>query len=284
MKALKSAWSAVLFVSFCGASLALPVEEPDEAGYATTTLDQRVARLEKKASAQSLTEVLREVDRLKEELRRLRGELEEFRNAIERDRQADQEQRTMLLERVANVEGRNGLAAPVTGKEGVPPEAPVSSGESPAPEGISAVDRALSGPKAAASPKEDPQLRQKAYEQAFELLKQAHYTDAVAEFQAFVAKYPAGDHSDNAQYWLGEALYMNRSFVAAREAFKKLVTDFPQSSKVADAKLKLAFIEYENQQYPKAREWLGEVIKNYPETTAAKMAEKRLERMRQENR
>ena len=255
----------------------------DEAGYAASTLDARVARLEKKVSAQPMTEVLREVDHLKDEVKKLRGQVEESRNQFERQVREDQEQRDLLMQRIAVLEGRG----PVTA--GSNPAAPEALNASPtqgnvtATESPSPIDQALSMQKPPASPVADPAVRKKDYEHAFETLKAAKYTEAISEFQAFVAKYPEGEFSDSAHYWLGEALYMNRAFVPAREAFKKMVADFPQSAKVPDAKLKLAFIEYENQQYPKAREILDDVVRTYPETAAAKMAEKRLERMRQEN-
>ncbi len=264
-----------------------PQDVQDEAGYATSTLDARVARLEKKAANQPLTEVVREMDRLKEELKKLRGQVEEMHNDLERQ----SSQTASLLQRNAELEARvqgGAPGVPVTptaatispeGTSGAP--AVTSSSDSPKPAGNIESALAVAKPQAAAP---DPFARQKEYEHAFETLKAAKYTEAISEFQAFVAKYPTGDYSDSAHYWLGEALYVNRAFVPAREAFRKMIADFPQSAKIPDAKLKLAYIEYENQQYPRAKELLSEIVKGYPNSATAKMAEKRLERMRQENR
>ena len=259
-----------------------PADLQDEAGYAASTLDARVARLEKKSANQPLTEVMREMDRLKEDVKKLRGQVEELRNTVDRQSRQDEGQ-AALIQRNAELEAM----IPATQPTGTSSASPAPDGgevvEPPKAPAPSAVDAALSAPK---SPPVavDPFARQKEYEHAFETLKAAKYTDAISEFQAFVAKYPSGDYSDSAHYWLGEALYVNRAFVPAREAFRKMIADFPQSAKVPDAKLKLAFIEYENQQYPKARELLNDIVKSYPGTATSKMAEKRLERMRQENR
>lgn len=254
----------------------------DEAGYAASTLDARVARLEKKAANQPLNEVLREVDRLKEEVKKLHGQLEELRNAVEHQAHQDDGQAAALLaQRNAELEAKLQSSQPSGSASGVP-----SLGQSEvndSPKQPSAVDAALSAPKPAPVAV-DPLARQKEYEHAFETLKAAKYSDAISEFQSFVAKYPTGDYSDSAHYWLGEALYVNRAFVPAREAFREMIAAFPQSTKIPDAKLKLAFIEYENQQYPKAKELLNDIMKSYPGTATSKMAEKRLERMRQENR
>jgi tol-pal system protein YbgF len=264
-----------------------PQDIQDEAGYATSTLDARVARLEKKAANQPLTEVVREIDRQREELKKLRGLVEEMHNALERQ----SVQTALLLQKNAELEARlsggatvapatpSPVLAPAEGVAAVP--APASTSDQPKPAG--SIDSALAAPKPQVAPP-DPFARQKEYEHAFETLKAAKYTEAISEFQAFVAKYPTGDYSDSAHYWLGEALYVNRAFVPAREAFRKMIADFPQSAKVPDAKLKLAYIEYENQQYPRAKELLSEIAKSYPNSATAKMAEKRLERMRQENR
>lgn len=267
----------------------------DEAGYAASTLDARVARLEKKAATQPLTEVVREMDRLKDDVKKLRGQVEELRNAMERQSRDAGDQNAALIQKNAELQARlqQGEAAvappaatpPATEASGAAAAPPVASAP-PAvesPKSPSTVDAALAAPKPQPVAV-DPMSRQKEYEHAFETLKAAKYTEAISEFQSFVAKYPTGDFSDSAHYWLGEALYVNRAFIPAREAFRKMIADFPQSAKVADAKLKLAYIEYENQQYPKARELLTDIVKSYPNSATAKMAEKRLERMHQENR
>lgn len=283
----------------------------DEAGYAASTLDSRVARLEKRMSGQPLAEMSRDIDRMREDIRLLRGTVEELRNGLDRVRMQEKERYAALERRNADLESRLLMLAPavpgtafppvtdpnapaplpgVAGTPGVTPPTDPASVPGLNPDGsVAAVAPAAVAPAppiVAAPPPPpppDPMARQRDYERAFETLKAGKYTDAIAEFQTFVAKYPAGEFSDNAHYWLGEAHYVNRDFAAARESFRALVKDFPQSGKVADAQLKLAFIEYENQQYAKARSLLNEVVKQYPDTSVAKMAEKRLERMKQEN-
>ena len=288
-------WLSFLLAS---PAFAEPLDEgslQDEAGYAVSTLDSRVARLEKRVSGQPLTEMSRDMDRLRDELRKLRGTAEELKNALDRLGRLEAEHYAALERRQLDLEARlsgslaAGSGAPALASPGVPAVPPSFGSPLPSPSPVtpssapvSAVDQALSVPPVVSGAAVDPKVRQKAYEHAFERLKAGKYAEAVAEFQAFVTQYPKGDFSDNAQYWLGEAHYVNRAFAAAREAFKKMINDFPQSAKLADAKLKLGFIEYENQQFAKARELLGEVAKQYPDTSAAKMAEKRLERMQQE--
>jgi len=308
---VKNTLAALMFAGLMGSALC-PAEARDdgqgrdEAGYATATLDSRVSRLEKRLMGQPLTEMSREIDSLRSEIKNLRGVVEELRNGFDKAKKQEREHHAALEKRNADLEAKLAAltatppmpAAPSTDPT-VPPLPPVGVEPSGAPVATAATGVTPTDPATAATvpgfevafnepppppPPPDPKIRQRDYEQAFETLKAGKYTDAIADFQTFVAKYPTGEFSDSAQYWLGEAHYVNRDYVAARESFRKMLSDYPQSSKVADAELKLAYIEYENEQYAKAKSMLNDLVKRHPDSSAAKMAEKRLERMKQEKR
>jgi len=87
---------------------------------------------------------------------------------------------------------------------------------------------------------------------------------------------------DNAQYWLGEAYYVNKSFPEALAAFQKVVDNYPQSRKLADALLKIGFCDYELKQFSAARATLAQVTAKYPDTPAANLARQRLDKMNAE--
>jgi len=298
----------------------------DEAGYAATTLDSRVSRLEKRLTGQPLTEMSRDIESLRAEIKKLRGTVEELRNGLDKAKKVEKDHYADLEKRNADLDAKfTALTGPPPTVELAPPpipavsvtdpSAPAAPGAATAPgvttpgaapaslppttaaPGAAPMDPAAGaaiqtpGPEAAFNqppppppPPPDPKIRQRDYEQAFETLKAGKYTDAIADFQTFVAKYPSGEFSDSAQYWLGEAHYVNRDYVAARESFRRMLTEFPQSSKVPDAELKLAYIEYENEQFARAKSMLNDLVKRHPDSSAAKMAEKRLERMKQEKR
>ncbi|MBN4079560.1 tol-pal system protein YbgF, partial [Beggiatoa alba] len=97
----------------------------------------------------------------------------------------------------------------------------------------------------------------------------------------FVQTYPNGFFADNAQYWLGEANYVQRRFDVALSEFDKVVKNHPTSPKRADALLKMGFTYQELGQYDKARLSLNTVIMNYPDSTAASLAQKRLQDIKQ---
>ena len=65
--------------------------------------------------------------------------------------------------------------------------------------------------------------------------------------------YPDSPLADNAQYWLGEAYYVNKSFPEALAAFQRVVDKYPQSRKLPDAMLKIGYCDYELKQWQAAR-------------------------------
>ena len=264
----------------------------DEAGYAASTLENRVARLEKRLSGQSFVDMSGDIENLQGEVKKLRGSLEELHFELEKTKKLDHESIAALEKKNTELEERLR-----SGSQGATPSNAPGATSGASESGVPTVPAVMTPPAPAlATPPEtptpsvapaapqDPADRKTSYQKAFDTLKQGKYNEAIIAFKAFVGRYPTGDLSDNAHYWLGEAYYVNRDFTSARAAFKKVISDFPQSPKVPDAHLKLAFIEYENAQYSTAKTLLEDIIKRFPDSSAAKMAEKRLERMRAENR
>ncbi len=125
---------------------------------------------------------------------------------------------------------------------------------------------------------------QEAYDQAFGLLKQSRYADAVAAFEAFIADYPSTDLTDDAYYWLAEARYVTREFEAALNGFRTVTSNFPGSQRVPASYLKIGYIQYEIGAYTDARDTLTYIMKNFPTHRVAVSAETRLKKMDREGR
>ncbi|MDB6085687.1 MAG: hypothetical protein JWN43_3568, partial [Gammaproteobacteria bacterium] len=85
--------------------------------------------------------------------------------------------------------------------------------------------------------------------------------------------------ADNAQYWLGEAYYVNKSFPEALAAFQRVVDKYPQSRKIPDALLKIGYCDYELKQYSEARDALSQVTTKFPDSASGRLAQQRLEKM-----
>jgi tol-pal system protein YbgF len=243
-----------------------PVVEASDSVAAAKSLESRLVRIERLLENQTLVEMATRLDSLQQEVDRLLGKLDEQNHELEglkkrqRDLYLDVDNRLRQLE-----EARAAAAAA--------PAVPTVGGLVPAPMPVTAPP-ALSTPSVEPA---DPAVERAAYERAFELLKQGRYDLAVAAFKAFVETYPHGQYADNAQYWLGEANYVQRNFQAAAAEFGKVVDGFPNSDKRPDAMLKLGYTQQELGQNDKARATLSSVVSSYPNSTAARLATKRLQ-------
>jgi len=134
---------------------------------------------------------------------------------------------------------------------------------------------------AAGSPGTPPasSVEQAVYNQAFEALKAGSYSVAITGFRDFLTSYPASPLAENAQYWLGEAYYVTRSYDDAGGAFRTVLQKWPASRKAPDAMVKLGFTQYELKRYADARKTLEEVTQKYPDSDAARLATDRLKRI-----
>jgi len=301
------------------ASLAAPGDyEPayDQAGYPAATLDERVAKLEKKLAGDSQLELLNRVEQLQSDVLRLRGEVEDLTHQLEVAKKQQKDQYQDLDRRLqppaptppppaAAAEGQDPAATPpalpasppATPPPPVPtpaptppapepsPRAPIPATPPPPPPAAEAAKPSAPPPSRlppATAPTPEAAARQAAYQKGFNALKEGQYPQAIKEFKSFLAAYPQGEYSDNAAYWLAEAHYVNRDLAAARESFRKVVKEYPQALKVSDAHLKLGYIDYDTGQWINARDTFNEVIKRYPDSSAAKLAQKRLDKMTQE--
>lgn len=214
-------------------------------------LESRLATIER--SAANLVPMQQQIESARSDLRALRGQIEEARHELEtlrqqqRDLYADLDRRLLLLE--------HGASPVPAGTEGTPSEAQIRSEDETA-----------------------------VYGEAFAALKAGRYEDAARGFQLYVTKYPDGPRADNATYWLGEALYVQRDYTAALRAFQDVLEKFPDSAKSADAMLKVGFSQYELKAFRNARSTLEKVVADYPGTDADRLARERLARMDVERR
>ncbi len=78
------------------------------------------------------------------------------------------------------------------------------------------------------------------YETAYGYLLQRDYGAAEAAFDEFLRRYPNDPLAGNAQYWLGESLYVRGQYRAAAGAFLKGYQAYGKSAKAPESLLKLA--------------------------------------------
>lgn len=78
------------------------------------------------------------------------------------------------------------------------------------------------------------------YETAYGYLLQQDYPAAEAAFDEFLNRYPNDSLTADAQYWLGETLFVQRRYKPAGQAFLRVVQNYRQSSKAPNSLLMLA--------------------------------------------
>jgi tol-pal system protein YbgF len=189
-------------------------------------------------------QVSNQLEALRADVRGMHNDVDQLSNALEASRKQQRDLYTDLDQRMKTLESRGTAAGSADAGAGAPGGDDKSS-----------------------------------YQAAFNLLKDGQYDKAIAGFEGFLGTYPNSSLADNAQYWLGEAFYVNKSFPEAQAAFQHVLDKYPQSRKVPDALLKLGFCRYETKQWDAARAALTQVTTQYPDSGAAKLARERLDRM-----
>jgi len=118
--------------------------------------------------------------------------------------------------------------------------------------------------------------RSKAYDSAYQAFKGKKYREARGKFEAFIRDYPRSDLTENAQFWIGETYYAERSFEDAILAYETLLKKYPDSKKTGSALLKQAasFIEIGDAKTGKII--LNKLVQKYPDSKEAELARKKL--------
>lgn len=224
------------------------------------------------AQLSATSELLFMVEQLQQEVQELRGIVEQQSHQIKqlkqqgRDRYRDLDQRLLKLKEGGKNSPNPALASIPVGKavHKAPSKAPLSGAQS--------AFGVTSGASLAKVKSEPSAKQQRKYQQAYDLIKQKKYDQAVDELHKFIELYPDSDLAGNAYYWLGEVYLVMPKFEQARQAFTVVVGSFPDHRKAADAMFKLGVTYHRLDKLSDAKFYLSEVVKRYPESSAATLA------------
>jgi tol-pal system protein YbgF len=222
--------------------------EEDPVHIKLNDIDTRLTRIERVVSNQSLLDMANQLESLRNDVRAMHNDVDVLSHSLESARKQQKDLYADLDARLKAVEARGGAAA-------------------------------AAGASAGAGDSQSGDSDKNAYQTAFDLLKAGQYDRAIAGFQAFLSTYPNSALADNAQYWMGEAYYVNRQFPESLAAFQRVVDKFPGSRKLPDALLKIGYCDYELKEYSAARSALEQVAAKYPDSPSARLAQQRLEKM-----
>jgi len=118
------------------------------------------------------------------------------------------------------------------------------------------------------------------YKNAKQTYERKDFAAAREKFKAFLAVYPKGELSDNAQFWIGECYYSEKEYEKAIIAYDDVLKKFPKGDKVPSALLKQALCWQELGDKTFAQSLLKRVIKEHPRTEQAKIAKEKLKGIR----
>ena len=248
-----------------GACATTPEEDPVQVKL--KELDTRETRLERIAANQ--VDMAQRLDQVQASQRELRGRIEELEHSHDTLVKQQRDLYGDLDKRLAAGGAAAGSAAAGTAAVAGGPSAATAAAGNP-------TGTAAAAPGGGAAPSS---VEQAVYTQAFDALKAGSYSVAITGFKDFIAHYPASPLAENAQYWLGEAYYVNHDYDPAATAFRTVLKKWPDSRKAPDALLKLGFTQYAQAQYAAARATLTDVTRRFPGTDAAKLATERLRKI-----
>jgi tol-pal system protein YbgF len=234
-------------------------------------LDARVGRMERAGANQ--VELSQRLDEVQASLRELRGRIDELEHSTDELRKQQRDLYADLDKRLGAA-GGTGAAGPAGAAAAGSAGATNPGAAGGAPAGAPGSDNG-----GGAAPNTPSSTEQAVYSQAFDALKAGSYSVAITGFKDFLGSYPTSPLAENAQYWLGEAYYVNRDYEAAAGAFRTVMRKWPDSRKAPDALLKLGYTQFEQKQYTAARTTLQEVTKKFPGTDSARLAADRLKRI-----
>lgn len=106
---------------------------------------------------------------------------------------------------------------------------------------------------------------QSAYEEAYGYWLQRNYAAAQKSFEQFLADYPRHSLAGNAQYWLGEAYFVQGDYNRAAKAFLKGYQTYGSSAMAPDSLLRLAMSLEKLGHRNAACSSLGELNQRFPQ-------------------
>jgi tol-pal system protein YbgF len=248
------AGACLLALAMAGCAGAPPEEDPVQ--IKLKDLDTRLERIERVVANQSLLDLANQNEAMRADLRAMHNDIDQLTNRLETSRKEQHDLYADLDRRMKALEARGG------------------GGSSAGPGEAGAAGAGAAG-SSAASGNDD----KAAYQAAFDLLKNSQFDAAIAAFQKFLVSFPDSTLADNAQYWLGEANYVNKAFTEAQAAFQKVVDKYPQSRKLPDALLKIGYCQYELKDFDAAKRTLSKVATQFPDSPSGHLAQQRLDNM-----
>ncbi len=271
-------------------------------------MEKRLANIERLLQSNGLLEMLQQIELLQQEIAKLRGEIEMSNHVIDQVKNRQRDLYTDIDRRLQSIEspaignqspaaktrdsnppletlGQVEKVSPPQNQNQTQAEALALTLEETEPQPVSTTEAVATttsettsepGSEVVKNTESDEVQIQAEYQQAFKLLKQSQYDQAIKAFATFLQAHPQNQYSDNAQYWMAEALYVKRQYEDAIKEYNNLVSNYPESQKVPHGLLKIGYSYQELGKADEAKLWYTDVKQRFPGTTASRLANDRL--------
>ncbi|EMP55626.1 hypothetical protein MSNKSG1_07143 [Marinobacter santoriniensis NKSG1] len=239
-------------------SLAFWQAAPALAQSSTPAFQTNASEAQRKASNnQASAELFYMIQQLQDDVRRLQGKVEEQQHLIERLQKQGRDRYIDLDQRILDLSKKT------------------ESASQPAATGASGETEGGGGAIETRQYRQPGDEEQKAYNEILDLIRnQKKYDQAINRLYEFIDKYPEGDLTVNAYYWLGEVYLVKPQLEQAKQAFTIVATRYPDHRKAPDAVYKLGVTLDRMGDSEAAKRRMQSVLDNYPKSSAADLARK----------
>lgn len=117
-----------------------------------------------------------------------------------------------------------------------------------------------------------PPPAEQAYASALVTFRAREHGQAVLDFLDFLARYPKHPLGGNAQYWIGEAYFLQRDFRQATVEFEKVLEHGLSHPVVPDALFRVGMSQKHLRNNARAAEVWRRLLRDYPKSDAATKA------------
>jgi len=124
-------------------------------------------------------------------------------------------------------------------------------------------------------------LPAKLYNDAYNAFLNNNFEGAAQGFKTYLSKFPNGEMSEGAYFYLGESLYLKERWQDSALAYATVLEKFPKSARIPACRLKyaMAILKLPEDKKPEALKYLHSVVKDFPASQEAKTAKDYINRL-----
>jgi tol-pal system protein YbgF len=118
------------------------------------------------------------------------------------------------------------------------------------------------------------------YNRAKQAFDQGNSAQARRGFEEMIQRYPNSANADNAQFWIGETFFREKSYEKSILEYQKVIEKYPKGNKVPAALLKQGHAFLALGDKVNSRLIFEELARKFPQTAEAKAASDKLKEIR----